>query len=67
MSAAWNSGRVLVPIDVTWADALIEEHGLFTGQDSDDDDQVDGCSQAWNVLYRDMPKMTEGDYVVGGM
>lgn len=67
MSAAWNSGRVLVPIDVTWADALIEEHGLFTGQSTDEDDQVDGCSQAWNVLYKDRPKVTEGDYAAGGM
>jgi predicted phage terminase large subunit-like protein len=63
VSGAWNDGRVLVPIDAPWADALIDEHKKFTGTGIDaHDDQVDADAHGWNVLYRTAPRITERDY-----
>lgn len=63
VSAAWNDGRVLVPIDAEWADVFIEEHKKFTGVNDKRDDQVDADAHGWNVLYRARPKITSEDYV----
>lgn len=67
VSAAWNQGRVLVPLEVPWADRYIDEHRLFTGAGDKHDDQVDATAHAWNVLYRGAPKITEDNYAAGGM
>jgi predicted phage terminase large subunit-like protein len=67
MSAAWNSGRVLVPLDAPWADRFIDEHRLFTGAGDKHDDQVDATAHAWNVLYRGVPKITGDNYAAGGI
>lgn len=67
VSAAWNQGRVLVPIDAPWADRYIEEHRLFTGAGDKHDDQVDATAHAWNILYRGAPKITQDNYASGGM
>lgn len=66
-AAAWNQGRILVPIDAPWADVFIDEHRLFTGAGDKHDDQVDMTAHAWNVLYRGAPKITENDYAAGGV
>jgi len=66
-SAAWNQGRILVPMDTPWADRLIDEMRLFTGAGDKHDDQVDAIAHAWNVLYRGAPKTTQDDYAAGGM
>lgn len=63
VSAAWNQGRVLVPIDAPWADTLIDEHKKFTGVSDVHDDQVDADAHGWNVLYKERPKITAEDYV----
>lgn len=63
LSAAWNQGRVYVPMDEEWADELIEEFKLFTGVDDLHDDIVDAASHGWNLLYREAPKITEENYV----
>lgn len=62
LSSAWNSGRVLVPIDAPWADVLIAEFERFTGTNDAEDDQVDAGAHAWNTLYRERAKITEKDY-----
>jgi len=54
LAAAWNDGRVLIPSDADWADALIERMQRFTGVSAGEvDDDVDSLSQAWNLLYRE--------------
>src|SRR5690606_24512761 len=67
VSAAWNQGRVLVPMDAPWADRYIEEHCLFTGAGDKHDDQVDATAHAWNILYRGAPKITQDNYAAGGV
>jgi len=62
VSAAWNDGRVLVPIDAEWADVFIEEHKRFTGVNDRQDDQVDADAHGWNLLYREKPRVTIADY-----
>jgi len=59
-AAAWNDGRVPVPICGEWADErdggrglaslLVAEHVAFTGEDNAVDDIVDACSSAWARL-----------------
>lgn len=67
LAAAWNDGRVFVPMDAPWADVLIDEFQRFTGSGDKHDDQVDAGSQAWNVLYRAQPRITELAYAEGGV
>lgn len=67
MAGAWNDGRVLVPVDAPWADALITEYTRFTGNNDSEDDQVDAGAHGWNILYRATPKRTQDDYVNSGM
>jgi predicted phage terminase large subunit-like protein len=53
-AAAWNDGRIFVPIDTDWADGLIERMMRFTGMASGtEDDEIDAIGQAWNLLYRE--------------
>lgn len=66
ISAAWNQGRVHVPMDEDWADELIDEFKLFTGVDDLHDDIVDAAAHGWNLLYRERPVITEADYVQDG-
>lgn len=71
VSGAWNSERVLVPIDdgsaeTSWVDPLIEEYRIFTGNGDRHDDQVDCGAHGWNVLYRGAPKITDANYAEGG-
>lgn len=67
ISAAWNAGRVMVPMDAPWADTLIDEYKRFTGSGDRHDDQVDAGAHAWNILYRSAPKITQSDYAEGGV
>lgn len=66
-SAAWNDGRVLVPVDAPWADEFVAEHSVFTGSNDAHDDQVDAGAHAWNVLYRTQPKIVDSDYEAAGV
>ena len=67
VAAAWNAGRVLVPIDAPWAEVMIDEFQRFTGTNDTHDDQVDAGAHAWNTLYRAKPKITQDDYAAGGV
>lgn len=59
-AAAWNDGRVPVPICGVWADEtaggsgvsslFVGEHVAFTGKDGDTDDIVDASAAAWEKL-----------------
>lgn len=59
-AAAWNDGRVYVPMDADWADEYIEEVCNFTGLDGDVDDQVDASAHVFNALYKDAPTQPRG-------
>lgn len=67
LSAAWNQGRVMIPIDAPWADTLIEEFMRFTGNNDRHDDQVDAATQGWNVLYRGKKPIDQSAYADGGV
>lgn len=49
-AAAWNEGRVLIPLGEPWADVLIAEAEDFTGLGDTYDDQIDALSNAWIQL-----------------
>jgi len=52
-AASWNDGRVLLPEDVgpdSWVNVFLAEHLRFTGQDDDEDDQVDAGAAAHDLL-----------------
>jgi predicted phage terminase large subunit-like protein len=50
-AAAWNTGRLLVPLDAPWASAAIKRIQAFTGNDDPEDDEVDAMSHGWNAMY----------------
>lgn len=52
VAAAFNAGRVMIPVDAPWASALIAELRAFTGVGDDHDDQVDAIAHLWNGLFR---------------
>jgi predicted phage terminase large subunit-like protein len=51
VSAAWNSGRVLIPKAAPWAGAFADEVLSFTGVRDAHDDQVDAMASAFDLLY----------------
>lgn len=56
VAAAWNGGRVLVPIPteaapVKWLKDFLFEVTSFTGVNDAHDDQVDALAHAWNTGY----------------
>ena len=51
-AAAWNDGRVHVPIDAPWVTRYINELSEFTGISDLVDDQVDASAHAFTALYR---------------
>lgn len=50
VAAAWNEGRVLVPMNAPWLSEFKKELLAFTGVGDKQDDQVDGLSHAWNSI-----------------
>jgi predicted phage terminase large subunit-like protein len=55
LAAAWNAGRVLVPLDAPWAEDTIAECVAFTGLDDPEDDQVDALAHGFNTLWASRP------------
>lgn len=49
VSAAWNDGRVIVPRDAPWAQALVTEVTGFTGVNDFHDDIVDALAAAFDA------------------
>lgn len=62
VAAAYNAGRVLIPVDAPWAAALVAELRAFTGVGDANDDQVDALAHLWNGLFR-----TAAGNVIGGV
>lgn len=52
LAAAWNAGRVLVPVRATWLDSYLAELLGATGVGDDHDDQVDATVAAYEALRR---------------
>lgn len=50
VSAAWNSGRVLLPRSAPWLDQFVSEVCGFTGLGDRRDDQVDALASAFSRL-----------------
>lgn len=48
VSAAWNAGRVRVPMTAPWLPSFLDEVQSFTGVRDAHDDQVDALAHAWN-------------------
>lgn len=66
-AAAWNhpdAGRILVPVDVPWAEELIREVRAFTGEHDATDDIVDALAALWDLL--DEGSDSEWDIETGG-
>ena len=51
--AAWNQGRVRVPVSAPWLDAFLAETERFTGVNDPHDDQVDALAHAFNAAGRE--------------
>jgi predicted phage terminase large subunit-like protein len=49
-AAAWNSGKILVPANAPWVDALVSELASFAGTGRGHDDQVDALAAAFDGL-----------------
>jgi predicted phage terminase large subunit-like protein len=49
-AAAFNSGRLRVPIKARWLACFLDELRAFTGRSGGQDDQVDALSLAWSAL-----------------
>ncbi len=49
-AAAWNDGRILLPINAPWIDPFLAEVQIFTGVKDAADDQVDVLSHCWNTV-----------------
>lgn len=49
-AAAWNAGRLRIPLGYPWSDGLIKECQSFTGVEGGQDDRVDALAHAWNIL-----------------
>ena len=52
VAAAWNQGRVRLPIQATWLHEFQAEVQAFTGVSDVHDDQVDALAHAWNFAQR---------------
>lgn len=55
-AAAWNSGRMRLPLSASWLPDFIKEHASFTGTGKDPhDDQVDSGAGAFHILNQFQP------------
>jgi predicted phage terminase large subunit-like protein len=60
-AAAWNQGRVRVPMHAPWVPAMLTEFEKFTGVGSRKDDQVDAFSQGFNEAMNQVPSLSALD------
>jgi len=54
-AAAWNAGKVLVPLTAPWLSDFYSELDRFTGVEDKEDDQVDAAAHAFNVYDSSRP------------
>ncbi len=55
VAAAWNAGKVLLPMNAPFNSTLIGELAEFTGVSDRHDDQVDALAAAFDALARPQP------------
>lgn len=67
VSAAWNDGRVRVPVDKAWVPDFLAETEKFTGVGDKHDDQVDALANAYNCLAQFYPLAGLGKVVKSGL
>jgi predicted phage terminase large subunit-like protein len=65
VAAAWNDGRVLVPMAGEWVSDFMHVVGKFTGLADPRDDEVDGLAHAWNFAAGVAALVGGGSKVVG--
>lgn len=66
VSAAWNEGRVRVPMEAPWVPNFLAEVLRFTGVGDAKDDQVDALAHAFNAVdQRNVPFERGSQSVVG--
>jgi predicted phage terminase large subunit-like protein len=58
VAAAWNQGRVRIPMHAPWVPEFITEFEKFTGLADRHDDQVDMLSLGWNAAAANGPPVT---------
>lgn len=59
-SAAWNDGRIRVPVAAVWRKDFLQEVTKFTGVKDAKDDQVDALAHAFNALAQIRPLRNMG-------
>ena len=65
LAAAWNGGRVRLPLEAPWVSAVLGEMAAFTGTSADEhDDITDSIAYAWNELTR--PVVNRPDFNLDG-
>lgn len=52
VAAAWNDGRVRVPLEAPWVGSFLAEVTSFTGVKDAHDDQVDALAHLYNFSHR---------------
>lgn len=60
-AAAWNQGRLLVPLRAPWVSRVVKQCQDFHGMDGGEDDLVDMISLGWNDML-DAPEPGDTDY-----
>ena len=58
-AAAWNGGRVRVPVAASWVGPFVRTHVDFTGVNDAIDDDVDAGAHAWNYAQRTISQPTK--------
>lgn len=57
-SAAYNQGRLTLPIGAPWVPVFTRELAAFTGKGGDHDDQVDMVAHLWNMAAAAMRRLS---------
>lgn len=66
VAAAWNAGRVQVPVNRSWVDAFLSEVVSFTGVKDAHDDQVDALAHCWNAFAMARPQRASNHRIANG-
>lgn len=56
-AAAWNAGRIRVPMDAAWAADFLHEARRFTGRDGGRDNRVDALTQLYDYAEHALAAM----------